>query len=67
MSTEFVRWEQEREIIRHLEEWLKDKPDIKSLATLPYREHIKHHKYNAWKQWVKEYYSLKKDRHVNIY
>ena len=56
MSTEFVSWAQEREIIRHLEEWLKDKTE--SFATLPYREHVKQHKHNAWKQWIKEYYNL---------
>ena len=56
MSTEFVSWAQEREIIRHLEEWLKDKPE--SLDTLPYREHVKQHKHHAWKQWIKEYYNL---------
>ena len=54
MSTEFVSWEREREIIRHLEEWMKDKPE--SLATSSYQDHIKHHKYNAWKQWTKEFY-----------
>ncbi len=59
MTKEFVSWSQEREIIRHLEEWLKDKPE--SLATLPFRDHIKYHKHNAWKQWAKEYYSLKKE------
>lgn len=52
MTKEFVSWEQEREIIKHLEKWLKDRPE--SLATIPYRDHVKHHKHNVWKRCSKE-------------